>query len=432
MQGTQQAIDNTTSTAPTSVSTQEGLCNVDIGKIGITSQDYQDLLKMIIAEAYGEGIMGMALVSRSILNRWIVNRETKGANPYGKGSNGKTLRDVIFAKGYSGGYEYSPLQDKNFYKARSAEQLAEAAKAFQLGFNTTYLASRGVSQAGLKATSFRVKSLSADSTWKGGVYTYQNHKFSQDNGGINKDMSALFTKYYGKCSAPSATTPTTTQTSSGYVTAKANMGNWKANPNKPVETIFVLAAGHQSDPETGAAGSQSAKRIYKGGRGIPSTIESAMTRRALPIFVQVGKAAGFDVRSFTAQTWGRGGDPAARSTEWNRFIANSEGKGNNYYAVELHFDAYDPPKYPGYSGVLSPTDPNKISKIDDALGRVFGKFDNKAGLNNRGGSIFEIGSANPYITDAFLRGENKGDFSVFDAEMRNIANKFWSTIKNVR
>jgi hypothetical protein len=61
---------------------------------------------MIIAEAYGEGIMGMALVSRSILNRWIVNRETKGANPYGKGSNGKTLRDVIFAKGYSGGYEY--------------------------------------------------------------------------------------------------------------------------------------------------------------------------------------------------------------------------------------------------------------------------------------------------------------------------------------
>ena len=163
-----------------------------------------------------------------------------------------------------------------------------------------------------------------------------------------------------------------------------------------------------------------------------------MTRRALDIFVRVGKASGFNVQKFTVQSQSRGGcekQNASRTKEWDRLIAASEKLGSQYYALELHFDRGDLSSSGaplGFSGVLAPTNAADISKIDEALGNQFGKFSQRVGLNDRGGTLLELGPANKYITDAFLKGENQGDYSLYDKEITTIANQFWSVVRGVK
>jgi murein DD-endopeptidase MepM/ murein hydrolase activator NlpD len=445
-----------TNPALISTSSADGLCNTDPQAIGISPQEYKDLINMIASEASNQktneagvkAYIPLAMVSRAILNRWIVNREIKGPNQYGANSSDKTLKGVLFARRSpkKGDAEFSPIDDGNFAKPKTKAQLDDATTAFRLSLNTELLLSLGVPKEGLQATNFRNPGTAASATdvnWKGGTYRPggKEHVFSGDGVSRKLNLIQLWDKYYGKCTP--ITKPASQDSSqtiqSGYKPIKANTGTWVANVNKPVETIFVIGAGHQADPECGAAGSQKSLKVYKGGwPGVPSTIESAMTRRALDIFIKVAKSKGIQTKKFVAQRWSKRGcgkneTNPSRSAEWDRLIAQSEALGQQYYALELHFDAYDPANnYPGYSGILAPSDASKISKIDDALGKVFGKFSQRVGLNNRGGTLFEIGPADPYITDAFLRGETQGDFSLFDKEITIIAERFWSIVQSVK
>ena len=193
-----------------SVSNSAGQCNTDPLSIDISAQEFTDLLNMIAAEAGGESLFGQAMVSRAILNRWIVNRETKGGNPYGVGS-GKRLRDVLFAKN-SSGWEFSPMGNGALKAKKSDKALKNAQAAFRMSLNTDYLIANGIRKDALTFTNFRVKTLANGSNWVGSPYTIENHKFAADGRSSQFDLFKLWEKYYGKCvpiSSPSSTTNST-------------------------------------------------------------------------------------------------------------------------------------------------------------------------------------------------------------------------------
>ena len=87
------------------------------------------LRSLILAEARGEGVTGMALVARSVLQRQALIRQ--GGNPGLFMSAGQSLTDIIY-----GDNQYQPTRDGSINNKWSAGQLASAQKAIDLALNT--------------------------------------------------------------------------------------------------------------------------------------------------------------------------------------------------------------------------------------------------------------------------------------------------------
>lgn len=86
-----------------------------------------DLFKRLVyAEAGGEGLIGMALVARSVLNRTgLVQSGTVGPGTYL--ATGKTLTDIIMAP-----RQYTPVSDGSINKQFSVSQINQAMQAIEL------------------------------------------------------------------------------------------------------------------------------------------------------------------------------------------------------------------------------------------------------------------------------------------------------------
>lgn len=134
------------------------------GEIDLSSADDRTLIKQLaLAEAAGEGVVGMALVVNSVLNRKRILDSGKSAGFYG--AKDKSIRGIIYGPG-----QYSPVGNGSINKQWGEGSLNLAEQALQLGMDkaklTKALESEGVSANSIKylinATGFRNYSAGAD------------------------------------------------------------------------------------------------------------------------------------------------------------------------------------------------------------------------------------------------------------------------------
>ena len=149
------------------------------------SQDKELLKRLALAEARGEGVLGQALVIRSVLNRQAAIKN--GANFNTRSTN---IRDIIYAKD-----QYQPTTDSrnSIDQTFSKSQLDRAEKAYQLALNPTQLQSR-LESNGVSSTNARNLVLSTGFDSLGGqgrrdAITYEGHTFVQNvnNFGVTGD-----------------------------------------------------------------------------------------------------------------------------------------------------------------------------------------------------------------------------------------------------
>ena len=159
----------------------------------VKSAERQLLLKMMLAEAQGEGEMGMALVARAILNRGgLIQSGTVGAGMFNAKSG--SLTDVMYGSG-----QFQPITDGSIKKPRSKSQLAAAEKALAIAQNTADLRGRleasGMSSEQINylvsATGFRTGDAFNDASQNVNVVKFKNHVFNTaGNPNINENFAS--------------------------------------------------------------------------------------------------------------------------------------------------------------------------------------------------------------------------------------------------
>tara|TARA_Y100000022_G_scaffold49377_1_gene41806 strand:- start:2104 stop:4968 length:2865 start_codon:yes stop_codon:yes gene_type:complete len=152
-----------------------------------SSKEYEYLQKLVLAEAGGEGMLGQALVARSVLNRaGLIQSSVVGPGMFNAKSGSVT--DVINASG-----QYQPVPSSingngngSINKPRSEAEMAAAAKAIKLAQNPAGL--RGMLEAQglgpdqinylMAATGFRTGSAFNDPSQNVNVVKFKNHYFN--------------------------------------------------------------------------------------------------------------------------------------------------------------------------------------------------------------------------------------------------------------
>ena len=136
--------------------------------------------RLVLAEAGGEGQLGMALVARSVLNR-------TGLIQTGKATTGTFLANSATVKGViMGRGQYQPVSDGSINRERTAEELERASIAIELAQDPAklqrMLKSEGLSDSDIgkiiSATGFRTGSAFNDPSQNVNVVQYKNHFFN--------------------------------------------------------------------------------------------------------------------------------------------------------------------------------------------------------------------------------------------------------------
>jgi len=152
------------------------------GEVDLSSADDRTLLKQLaLAEAAGEGVIGMALVVNSVLNRKRILDGGKSAGFYG--ANDKSIRGIIYGSG-----QYTPVSNGSINKQWGQGSLDLAEKALQMGMDKTKLKSaleaEGLSGNTVKylinATGFRNYAAGAeiDTSQQVNETNYKRHTFN--------------------------------------------------------------------------------------------------------------------------------------------------------------------------------------------------------------------------------------------------------------
>ena len=146
----------------------------------VESDEMSLFKRLVLAEAGGEGQLGMALVARSVLNR-------TGLIQTGKATTGTFLANSATVKGViMGRGQYQPVSDGSINRERSAEQLEQARLAIELAQDPAklqrMLKSEGLSDSDIgkiiSATGFRTGSAFNDPSQNVNVVQYKNHFFN--------------------------------------------------------------------------------------------------------------------------------------------------------------------------------------------------------------------------------------------------------------
>ena len=163
----------------------------DWKKKGVKNSSQQLFQKLVLAEAQGEGMAGMALVARSILNRKAIIDET--GNPGTFMAKSGSLKDIIHAPG-----QYSPITDGRISKKWSGSELEVAARAIEIAKSHSRLKGLLANQVDdpqqiaklMSATGFRnYSSAFYDRSQDVNEVKFGNHTF---NTAGNKDMKFGF------------------------------------------------------------------------------------------------------------------------------------------------------------------------------------------------------------------------------------------------
>ena len=146
----------------------------------VESDEMSLFKRLVLAEAGGEGQLGMALVARSVLNR-------TGLIQTGKATTGTFLANSATVKGViMGRGQYQPVSDGSINRERTAEQLEKARLAIELAQDPAklqrMLKSEGLSDSDIgkiiSATGFRTGSAFNDPSQNVNVVQYKNHFFN--------------------------------------------------------------------------------------------------------------------------------------------------------------------------------------------------------------------------------------------------------------
>ena len=169
------------------INSLSGAANAANGGLGdslvdptISGDEEEYLMRLMIAEAGGEGEVGMAAVGRSVLNRagLIQSGEVRpGIFHAASGS----IMDVINAPG-----QYSPVSQGKLKRDLSPEERARAKKALDLARNQASLRAKleaqGMSPTNINrimaSTGFRTKNASYDASQEVNVTTLGAHRFN--------------------------------------------------------------------------------------------------------------------------------------------------------------------------------------------------------------------------------------------------------------
>lgn len=153
----------------------------------MNSSEYNLLQRLVLAEAGGEGKIGMSLVARSVLNRAGLIQSGK-VGPGMFMANDSSVTGVIMGRN-----QYEPVGKGTINDSRSAAQMQSAKEAIEMARNPTNL--RGTLEGeGLQAaqinylmasTGFRTGSAFNDPSQNVNVVKYKNHFF---NTAGNKDV----------------------------------------------------------------------------------------------------------------------------------------------------------------------------------------------------------------------------------------------------
>lgn len=117
----------------------------DMGDVPVGSDEEEYLLRLLNAEAGGEGELGMAAVARSVLNRaGLIQSGKVGAGMFMADSG--SITDVINASG-----QYQPVREGKLEKELTPEQRARAKKALEMARNPVEMRSN-LQAEGMTAT----------------------------------------------------------------------------------------------------------------------------------------------------------------------------------------------------------------------------------------------------------------------------------------
>jgi murein DD-endopeptidase MepM/ murein hydrolase activator NlpD len=142
----------------------------DEAMIGAGEMDL--LRRMVYAEAGGEGLIGMALVARSIMNRTgLIQSGVVDAGQFH--SKGGSITEVITAY-RNGRWQYSPMGDGSIRQQLSSSQLDQATKAIELAKNPEKLIE---SLKNEKLSDFQISRLMASTGFRN--YDYAHTDASQ-------------------------------------------------------------------------------------------------------------------------------------------------------------------------------------------------------------------------------------------------------------
>ena len=156
----------------------------------LNSSEYNLLQRLVLAEAGGEGKLGMALVARSVLNRAGLIQSGK-VGPGMFLAKDKSVTGVIMGRG-----QYQPVSDGSINKPRTDEQMSAAKEAIELARNPAglrgTLEAEGVASNNINylmgSTGFRTGSAFNDESQNVNVVQYKNHFF---NTAGNKDVKTM-------------------------------------------------------------------------------------------------------------------------------------------------------------------------------------------------------------------------------------------------
>ena len=150
------------------------------------------LLRLILAEAGGEGKLGMAMVARSVLNRaGLIQGNVVRPGMYNSKSG--SLTDVITASG-----QYQPYADGLLERDLSAKERARAAEALSLAENGTSLKealkAQGMSDDNIKkllaATGFRTHGAFFDASQEVNNVSLGGHRFNTAGNSLMRSVQA--------------------------------------------------------------------------------------------------------------------------------------------------------------------------------------------------------------------------------------------------
>ena len=246
-----------------------------LGAQEIPAADQRLLERLVLAEAGGEGHLGMALVARSVLNRTALVQARK-ISPGTYLANGRSVNAMINAR-----MQYEPVSSGSINRSRSSAQLARARRAIELARDTPALeralAAEGVTGRSadrlLRATGFRTRSAYRDASQQYDRQGFRNHVFNADRFSRRHDVRGVFERRFGHGRSQAAHS----------AQRSGEVGPGARGPRVQALQRQLNAAGAQLDPD-GIYGPQTREALlaFQRARGLQPTGElDGATQRAL-------------------------------------------------------------------------------------------------------------------------------------------------------
>ena len=218
----------------------------NFGNVDVPQTEQEMLLRLIIAEASGEGELGMAAVARSVLNRAGLVQSGK-VSPGRFNATGKSITDIITARN-----QYQPYRQGKLNKPISDSQRKMALKALSLAQNTGVFERRLI-ESGLSpnqakviiaSTGFRNYAAGAgiDTSQQVNEVTFKRHTFNTagNTGLLRAEASVGTTPSSQVQSLPSTpTTPLIPSSNNTSASEPQNLVEINRPPNQNQGTVIT-------------------------------------------------------------------------------------------------------------------------------------------------------------------------------------------------